>query len=240
MWGPPVFDPSTAQRMFRVAMTDAVSLAVLPPLLKRLQDAAPGVSLAITNCGMQDGTERILAGELELGVGVFLDIPTGLRAKVVAENGSLMCVASRDNTRLKDGALDLGAYLAVPHVVVGINRDPGVTIDMAVAALGLMRRVAAIVPHFTSVPAIVRGTDIVGPSTPEIVAGLSYRDELVLFPPPLPAQSYALSLVWRSSATRDVALAWLRGFIEETVRAEVDWQGAGAAAAMNLRTARAS
>jgi len=71
----PSFDPATTERVFRVGLSDALEVAVMPGLMQRLSAVAPGVRLITHLTDRTRASTMLDAGELELAVGVFLEVP---------------------------------------------------------------------------------------------------------------------------------------------------------------------
>lgn len=65
---PPVFEPQTAERLFRVCMTDGNHIILLPRLLERVRALAPRVRLAAANIG-DDIAETLQSGVADLALG---------------------------------------------------------------------------------------------------------------------------------------------------------------------------
>ena len=59
------FDAASARRVFTIASTDYTTALVLPPLVARLQDDAPGIGLRIASSNKQDVPELVARGEVE-------------------------------------------------------------------------------------------------------------------------------------------------------------------------------
>ena len=65
------FDPSTADRTFRIGLADSIEVAVIPGLLARLAQRCAGVSLRLRSINRVSILEELDTGKLDLGVGVF-------------------------------------------------------------------------------------------------------------------------------------------------------------------------
>ncbi len=65
------FDPSTADRTFRIGLADSIEVAVIPSLLARLSAVAPAVSLRLRPIDRITILEELDTGKLDLGIGVF-------------------------------------------------------------------------------------------------------------------------------------------------------------------------
>jgi len=56
------FDPSTAERVFRIGLADSIEVAVVPTLLARLRATAPGVSLRLRPINRMSVLDELDAG----------------------------------------------------------------------------------------------------------------------------------------------------------------------------------
>src|SRR5918996_946566 len=65
------FDPSTAERSFRIGLADSIEVAVIPSLMARLRQAAPRVSVRLRSTNRLSILEELDTGRLDLGIGVF-------------------------------------------------------------------------------------------------------------------------------------------------------------------------
>ena len=58
------FDPSTAERTFRVGLADSIEVAVIPGLLARLRSVAPSVSLRLRSINRLSILEELDTGRM--------------------------------------------------------------------------------------------------------------------------------------------------------------------------------
>lgn len=213
-----VFDPVTTQRTFKLSMSDAMNVEALPPIVRNLRKAAPNIDLLVTTSGPREACARILADEVELAIGVFPYVsPEIMRRELYRD--VLVCVADKNNPRLKRGRMDEESYLASPHVTVAPNLDSGVQLDEIFAAMGFPRRIVATVPHYTAVPGLVRGTDLVAHTRSRLINVLRTSGNLVVFPIPAPFRVPELCFeqIWHPRYERDAGHQWLRGSITNSV-----------------------
>jgi DNA-binding transcriptional LysR family regulator len=91
-------------------------------------------------------------------------------------------------------------------------------VDEALAARGLERRVAVVVPSFRAALSIAAATDLVAlvPSTffrPELAHGA-----LRAIPLPVPTDPITVSQMWHPRQDKDPGHQWLRGLVFELCR----------------------
>ncbi|HBR7144597.1 TPA: LysR family transcriptional regulator, partial [Klebsiella pneumoniae] len=82
--------------------------------------------------------------------------------------------------------------------------------DIALANLGLTRRVVLSVPHFLFMLETLRNSDLVAVLPERLVRGQS---GLVVVEPPLAVAGFEMLMLWHERWHRDPAHQWLRQFI---------------------------
>jgi LysR family transcriptional activator of mexEF-oprN operon len=213
------FDPATTKRTFRLSMSDAMSVETLPLIVRKLRKYAPNIDLLVTSSGPKDACARIINDEVEIAIGVFPHVqPELLRRELYRDE--LICVADINNPLLRRGRMDEKSYHASPHVTVAPNLDSGVQLDEIFVAMGLNRRVVATVPHYIAIPALIRGTDLIGHTRLRLVKLLRSSSNLVVFPIPARIRVPELSFeeIWHARYEDDPGHRWLRDLIFDAVR----------------------
>ena len=214
------FDPKTAIRNFRISMSDAMSVELLPTITREVRRLAPNVDLLIsTSVGPRAACVRVSNDDVELAIGVYPEVPPELRRREMYRD-KLVCIADRKNPRLRRGRMDEKAYLASPQVTVAPNSDPGIQFDAILAASGIDRRIAVTVRHYVAVLAIVRGTDLVGHTSTRQLRVSPHSSRLASFPIPISVHPPELVFeeVWHKRYENDAGHEWLRELICNSVR----------------------
>ncbi|NTZ99087.1 LysR family transcriptional regulator [Pseudomonas koreensis] len=211
---PNTFDPATARRTFRVAMSDYGAAIILPGLIRTLRREAPGIDLQISHASREGMLDGVLNGDIDLAAGVFPEMPNELRSSVLFEE-RYVCLL--DRRRLPaDGVLDLPTYLSRPHVLLEMRGSGTPEIERALTALRERRRVAISLPHWSVAPQLISGTDLI-----LTVSSRSVRDidqqQLIVLPPPFEIAPFTFVLAWHKRRGGDQALNWLNRRIEEGI-----------------------
>lgn len=221
------FSPSRTLRTFRIAASDNVASTVVPLLVTRLSSVAPQIGLKIFPFSRVDVVRQLDEGRLDFVLGWFGDLPDRVqRANVIEEQEA---VVVRKGHPLTKGVATKERIFSYPHVVVellggdedvndGFLDDRGVLRRVWIERLiiesrhnedSMVARVAVSVPHFSAVPPILSGSDLVG-TLPRRFAlraaepyGLSLLD---LAFAPLTVQ---VEVIWHQRADRDSGLQWL-------------------------------
>ncbi len=209
------FDAASAQRAFRLAMSDYGAALVLPALLCRLRAQAPGIDLVISSASRPAMLAGLQDGELDLALGVFAQLPEQLHSEVLFEE-TFSCAL--DPASLAAGEqLSLATYLARPHVLVA-STDGGMAaeVDAALAKLGRTRRIAVRLPHWTVAPELLKGTDLILTVAQRALQGCEQPGVMVQAPP-FAIAPFSFELVRHHRTDGDAGIAWLRAAIAAAV-----------------------
>ena len=213
------FDPATTPRTFRLSMSDAMSVEVLPSIARRIRREAPNIDLAISTSGPQESCRRIADDEIDLAIGVIPHVPQDLISRELYRD-TLICVADKKNKRLKNGRMALQDYLDSPHVTVARDGDTGIQVDEILDSMAIPRRIAIAVPHYLSVPSLIRGTDLVAHTRRRLTSVFRMSSDLIVFTVPLPMKVPELEFiqVWHKRYEGDPGHCWLRDLVLDAVR----------------------
>jgi DNA-binding transcriptional LysR family regulator len=124
----------------RIAATSTIAQTLLPPVVRRFQDAYPGVKLVIDDCAPDEFVERILAERVDLGLGTLEAATPGLVETVVLRD-TLCAVAPASPVFVDGRTITWKQLAALPLVTVragyGVRRridqaaeEAGVTLQM--------------------------------------------------------------------------------------------------------------
>jgi DNA-binding transcriptional LysR family regulator len=213
---PAAFDPASSTRGFVLAASDHVELVLLPPLLQRLASDAPGVRVEVRPWGLHEVPDALARGEIDLMIGFYGKVPPQHDHAILFEE-DYVCIARRGHPRVGK-RLTLERWIEAPHVLVSERHGSPGSVDRALAARGLERRVGARVSHFLLVPALVARTDLVAAVGRRVAEAFAPAYPIRIFPPPLPLPRGRVGQVWHQRVESDPGHRWLRGVIAEVAK----------------------
>jgi len=217
--GPGGFQPATARRTFRLAMSDYGALVVLPRLLRTVRKAAPNIDLVVAQASRETMTAQVADGEIDFALGAFAFEPEGVRTALLFDDDFACAV---DAATVRDtGRLDHVAYLARSHVLVTAAVERGEAIDAAVARLGGRRKIACAVPNWSVAPGLILGTNMVLTAARRTLEALA-DDRLAIFEAPFAIPGFSYSMIWAEKAEADPGHTWLRERIMQAAAPEAD------------------
>lgn len=208
------FDPASARRTFRLAMSDYGAALLLPGLARALREQAPGIDLVISHASREGMQEGVLSGEIDLAAGVFPDLPAELRSTPLFEE-HYACLVDRDSLP-PGGVLDLPTYLARPHVLLEMRGSGTPEIERALTAIRERRHVAISLPHWGIAPQLIQGTDLILTVSSQGLLNIDPQHLLVV-PPPFYIPSFGFVLAWHKRRGGDGALQWLIAQVQDVL-----------------------
>jgi DNA-binding transcriptional LysR family regulator len=205
----PVFDPSIATRRFRICMTDASHVTLLPRLLAHVRASAPGVRLEAARIDEQTAA-LLQSGQADLAIGLAPWLESGFYQQVLYPQ-DWVCIVNPAHPRIWPvGSLDLASYKAEAHV--GIVGGTGVQLlDAALARHRVTRRVLLELPGFLGLAAVVSTTDLIATLPRQIGETLAGGNGLAVFDCPVPVPPFTVKQHWHARYHQEPGNRWLRG-----------------------------
>ncbi|MDI3380908.1 LysR family transcriptional regulator [Xenophilus aerolatus] len=202
----PDFNPATARRRFRICMTDASHVALLPRLLANVRAQAPGVRLEAAR--IDGNTERALeSGEADLAIGYVPWLGNGVYQQQLYEQ-DWVCLANAHHPRLR-GRLGIRQYRAEGHITIAAGTGAQL-LEQALARARIERDVVLELPGFLGLGAIIRSTDLVATLPRHIGETLAQANGLSVFRCPVAVEGFAVRQHWHARYHQDAANRWLR------------------------------
>lgn len=202
------FNPATAERGFVIASTDYTTLVLLPDLMAVIGVEAPGVTIRVIGYDKDDVPALIDRGEIDIALGVFRNPPgRAVRQRLCSER--LVGLCRHGHPALTGGAMSLADYTKADHALVSVRRDVRGEIDTVLAARGLGRRTALVLPHMLVLPDILRASDLLA-AIPERAARQMEGIDLVVFELPLRLPTWRIEMLWNTGVRFDSGNKWVR------------------------------
>jgi DNA-binding transcriptional LysR family regulator len=204
------FDPRTAARTFQVGLPDSMEILIVPSLLAKLCEAAPGIHLRLHNIDSSQLLEDLDNGRLDLaiGYGAFAQGQVHHKRRLLCTE-TYLCMFNAERTGITP-PISLNDYLRLPHVLTSLRPGERGVVDEALEKLGLRRTVVLTTPRFLAVPFLVTRAPVVVTMHARLARLFAAQFRLSLSVPPVELQETAVSMLWHASYDRDPAHAWLR------------------------------
>lgn len=206
------FDPAHWQTTLTVAANDFQRDVLLPPLVARLRDAAPGVSLRVVPSAIPS-LEMLRDGACDLAISPRPPEGTDILQKRLFEDDYRVFY----DPAVRTAPSSLADYLDADHMTVLYEPRRALDLDRSLAERGVRRRFAVMVPGFAGMPAFLRGSALLAAAPGLLARGLMHGFASV--PMPLPCPRLPMYLIWHRRHHNDEAHRWLRSELEALVPA---------------------
>jgi DNA-binding transcriptional LysR family regulator len=212
---PPDFDPAGAQAEVTVICNYYERLLLIPTIVRRLRDAAPGIRLQIVNAS-SEGHQRLLEGAGDVLLGPFLRRESGVYSRPLFDE-EYACLVDPAHPAA-DHAPTLEAYLDFDHILITYDGSWKSRYLQELDRAGHGLRVALKVPSPAGVARLVSGGSLVA----TVPARLARRigPDLAVVPCPVPAP-FRIGLVWTARHHAEPMHRWLRDSIADWVEEAV-------------------
>ncbi len=209
--GTSAFDPAQSSARFRLSMSDYAAHRILPGLIRHVREYAPGVDLAVSQASRETMMAQLADGEVDVALGVFAQPLDGIVVQTLFAE-QFVSVADVDALPAC-GRLELKDWLERPHVMLAMRPDAHDEIERVLSRMGLRRRIALALPHWSAALELVAGTDLVLTVARWAVKDMDRHPTLRSFQAPLELAELAYLQAWHTRNQADPAQQWLRAAI---------------------------
>lgn len=195
----------SGRKVFRIGLGGDVEYGLLPCLLRRLRQEAPGVLLIIRRLENQQLAEQLVSGELSVALSYGKEVPKDVhRVRLRLLRLKLL------RSDIAPHLIELAEYCRRPHAQVHYSGDVSEYIDSELLRKGRSRRIEISLSQFSSLPLLMADTDLLA-TVPDYVADtLVATGGLRAQALPLELPPVELSMTWNEALDGDVEERWLR------------------------------
>jgi DNA-binding transcriptional LysR family regulator len=201
------FEPASATRKFRICMTDASHITLLPRIFAEVRKAAPGVTIEAARID-ELMPQALQSGEADLALGLIPSLETGFYQQTLFRQ-DFICLTGPHHPRI-DAALTLAHYQTEGHI--GIVSGTGQQLlEEAVKQFGIQRRVILQLPGFLGLTGVLAACDLIVTLPRHIGETLAVLGGLQAHACPFPIPQFSVKQHWHARYHHDMANRWLRG-----------------------------
>ena len=217
------FDVASSERVFRIMASDYAESTILPSMLRRLREEAPGIALDIMTPSDVSFLD-VEQGKVDMIINRFDSIPQSFHKKLIW-NDSFTCLFSERNP-IRDN-FNLETYLQAQHVWVsktgmgvGVGIDPDDVrrlgwVDDALDKLGRKRKITIFTRHYQAAMLLAEMKDLIV-TIPTRAARLQQNNpRLIIKPPPFDIPNIDLEMAWSPLLQNNPGHQWMRKLIAE-------------------------
>jgi DNA-binding transcriptional LysR family regulator len=223
------FDAATAERFFRIMATDYAESTIFPPILQRLREAAPGITLDIMTPSDVSFLD-VEQGKVDMVINRFDSIPQSFHQKTIWED-DFACLFSVDNPIRNNFTLD--SYLQAQHVWVsktgmgvGVGMNPDDVqrlgwVDEALNRIGKQRRISVFTRHYQAAMLMAEQNDLIATIPAKAAKLQAHNPRVVVEQPPFDIPPIELKMAWSPLLQNNPSHQWMRRLIVEVAREQI-------------------
>jgi DNA-binding transcriptional LysR family regulator len=207
------FDPASAERLLTIAPNGYVEFVLVPAIVARLRQVAPGIRLRLTPYSNDLVETGITSGTTAMVLGRIVDPPDNLVVQHLMDEG-LACVVRAGHPEIGD-SITREQFERLKHVNVVPPGRMRAGLFQALASQQLKREVAISVTNFFAVAEMVAVTDYCATLPKLICRRLAHDPRLKVLPSPVNLGTFPVEMAWHVRYRHDPAHRWLRSLIGE-------------------------
>jgi DNA-binding transcriptional LysR family regulator len=202
-----IFDPRSAHRSFRICMTDASHITLLPRLLAHVRAVGPEILLEVAPIAANT-SHMLETGEADLALGFIPGLKAGFHEQRLYEQ-DFICLVNAQHPRI--GAIFTSrAYKEEAHIGI-LSSTSYPMLQNSLKSQGIDRRVQLELPGFLGLAAIVSSTDLIATVPRTIGETLARMGPIKVFPCPVKVPTFTVKQYWHVRYHHDPGVRWLRG-----------------------------
>ena len=212
---PDEFDAARSDRHFRLMMPDLAVELLMPPLMEKITQAAPNVTIDVVPWRGPAIFSAEFARTIDLVISIGDAFKGFHRQRLYTDSDALAVRRGHPAAaRLKKRE----AFLAARHVAVVIRGQNEDLIDSWLRAKGVDRRIALVVPGYIEALHVTARTDLVAFVPRRLIAALAKQLSLVTVTPPFDPGIDEQHMFYPTRAQMGPGSIWLRTLMLQTGR----------------------
>jgi DNA-binding transcriptional LysR family regulator len=203
----PVFDPALAQRSFRICMTDASHITLLPRILAHVRSVGPDIRLEVAP--ISAATPHMLeTGEADLALGYIPGLEAGYHEQPLYRQ-DFVCLVNARHPRIGT-TFTARAYREEAHIGI-LSSTSYPMLQESLKGQRIVRRVLLELPGFLGLAAIVSSTDLIATVPRTIGETLAQMAQIRVLACPVKVPTFMVKQYWHVRYHHDPGVRWLRG-----------------------------
>jgi DNA-binding transcriptional LysR family regulator len=203
------------ERTFTIRINDGVAATLATAAGEATAAVAPGVTLRFVAEG-SESAEALRDGSVDLDIGAGDATTPDIRAAVLYRE-RLVGIVKADHALGRHRRPTLAQLCRHPHISASRRGRARGPLDDALEAVGLRRRVAAVVPTFAVAVLLVASSGYIGLVPQRLAEQYGHTLGIRWFPIPATLPELDVRMLWHARLDADPAQRWLRDTIRDAL-----------------------
>ncbi len=213
---PRIFELAKAHATFRMAMVDATAGLMLPPLVRLIENEAPGIDIRMVLLATREPRPQLLRGDIDLAIGFFPGVVAQLQG--AAETpirherlcaGQYVCVMRKKHPLVEE-ELTVDKYCEANHLLVSFSGRARGLVDDALLSFGRRRRILLTVNQFFTAGKVVAACGLLMVLARRVIEATGMTVRLVARELPFAMPEVHIDMLWHERDARSPGHRWLR------------------------------
>jgi DNA-binding transcriptional LysR family regulator len=214
------------QRTFTIRANDGFVEAFGASVIAQATARAPNVRISFTPKA-EKTPAHLREGSADLEIGVLRDMGPEIRIQALFRD-RFIGVVRKGHPLESERSVTVERYVAFGHVVASRRGRGSGPVDTVLAALGLERKVVAVVPGFPAALAVARASDLIALVPASFLLGQPEGDPdtgpsatsatVFAFDLPVATEKITVSQMWHPRLDADPVHRWLRQLVLDVCR----------------------
>ncbi len=200
------FDPAASDRTFRLIAVDYFEMLMVGPLVSQLRQFSDALTVQV-QAQMPGWSRQLLAGEVDFALDTEMVEDDRLQAEVVTHE--TLAVVARSTHPSLGKQLSLEDFLGAEHAVLPAREQRVLPLDQILGRPGWRRRVGAQVSQYSSLLAVVAGSDLIATVPERLAQRYAHAYGVKVLPFPVAVPPVPIYLIWPRALDQDRAHAWM-------------------------------
>ena len=210
------FDPARFKGEFKIAALDYEMFVIIPKLMIRLQESAPGISIQVMQYDPHVGLLKTLNNNIDIILYSTDDAPEGIFKQKLFSDNYAITMSKKHPLAKKD--ITLKEYCKLKHAIVSGDGIKSTDIDKALKQVRCKREVILSVPHFSLSPKIVANSELVMTMPSKLIKYIGGNKEILLKNLPFKMEDFHIEQFWYELQHYNPAHQWLRKQVKDIVK----------------------
>jgi DNA-binding transcriptional LysR family regulator len=213
---PRSFELEKANATFRMAMADATAGLLLPPLVRVIENDAPGIDIRMVPLTTREPRPMLLRGDIDLAIGFFPGVVAQLQGSTETPirherlyAGHYVAVMRKQHP-LAEADLTLDRYCEANHLLVSFSGRARGLVDDALMSLNRERRILLTVNQFFTAGKVVAASDLLMVIPYHLIDATGMSKELIFKELPFNLPEVHIDMLWHERDARSPGHRWLR------------------------------
>ncbi len=217
------FELDKAHATFRMAMADATAGLLLPPLVRVIENDAPGIDIRMVPLTTREPRPMLLRGDIDLAIGFFPGVVAQMQGSTETPirherlyAGHYVAVMRKQHP-LADVDLTLDKYCEANHLLVSFSGRARGLVDDALVSLNRERRILLTVNQFFTAGKVVAASDLLMVIPFHLIEATGMSKQLIFKELPFDLPEVHIDMLWHERDARSPGHRWLREQLFEAV-----------------------